>query len=307
MTGLTRSIKAPIPEITEACWHLAAAVDAHVGGDAAAAASHFRAADCRAVWGWVNPAWSRPDLNVRIKTPVGDSAIIPKPLRDPDRGIVRAVKKQVLDRDGFRCRYCGIPVVSADVRKLARKLYPDAVRWVEGDPSRQHAGFQCLWLQYDHVVPHSHGGRSTPENVVISCALCNFGKDRYTLAQLGLEDPRLRPPEPTDWDGLERLLAFWAQAKNRTGKSTAANLITTVSGSDPASTRSGFFIPGAWINKGYVYTAPIAGKARWFAIGSEIHAEPVVQDEVEGVRLICSIAVFERRGMPLPTPYRMVR
>ena len=115
------------------------------------------------------------------------------------------IRDEVLRRGGYRCRYCGIPVVHADIRKTASRLYPEAVVWDSRDPARQHAGFQCLWLQFDHVVPHSHGGRSTPDNVVISCALCNFGKDRFTLRQLDLEDPRSREPDPMDYDGLERL------------------------------------------------------------------------------------------------------
>ncbi|MEI6536720.1 MAG: DUF6508 domain-containing protein, partial [Verrucomicrobiaceae bacterium] len=42
---------------------------------------------------------------------------------------------------------------------------------------------------------------------VVSCAVCNFGKDKHTLRQLDLIDPRDRPPVPTDFDGLERFRA----------------------------------------------------------------------------------------------------
>ncbi|WP_371933304.1 hypothetical protein [Ruegeria discodermiae] len=54
-------------------------------------------------------------------------------------------------------------------------------------------------------MPHSHGGLSDAENVVVSCALCNFGKHGFTLRQLGVSDPRLREPISVAWDGLERL------------------------------------------------------------------------------------------------------
>jgi hypothetical protein len=51
---------------------------------------------------------------------------------------------------------------------------------------------------------HSRGGRSSESNVVVTCALCNFGKDKYTLRQLDVADPRLTEPVPCEWDGLER-------------------------------------------------------------------------------------------------------
>lgn len=51
----------------------------------------------------------------------------------------------ILQRDGFRCRYCGAT--------------PD------------HTG-----LHVDHVVPISEGGPDTLDNMVASCADCNLGK-----------------------------------------------------------------------------------------------------------------------------------
>jgi 5-methylcytosine-specific restriction endonuclease McrA len=200
---MKRSIKEPIPEIFHTWDFLNQAVDAHLAGDGPRAEVLFRMADMRAVWEWVNPAWTRPKLNVVDFTPSDDTQTVPKDLRDPDRNIVLAIKTAVLQRDGYRCRYCGIPVVPAAIRKLAHRLYPDAVPW-DRDPAKEHAGFMCLWLQFDHVVPHSHGGRSTVDNVVIACAVCNFGKDEYTLRQLDVADPRLTPPISSAWDGLER-------------------------------------------------------------------------------------------------------
>lgn len=161
----------------------------------------------RPVWDWVHRDWKRPDWNVVVQSPLGDTQEVSKDLRDPDRDIASSIKATVLQRDGYQCRYCGIPVVHADIRKLAHRLYPDAVPWHPHDPDKQHAGFACLWLQFDHVVPHSHGGRSSLDNVVVSCALCNFGKDKYTLRQLDVAGPRQVPPVPTAWDGLERFRA----------------------------------------------------------------------------------------------------
>ena len=205
---LRRSIKEPIPAIFHAWDLLSQAVDAHLGGDHPAAEALFRKANLSEVWRWTNPAWgpSPRDLrgNVRFWKPDNDSRSVPEAARDPQRDATQAVKAAVLARDGYRCRYCGIPVVHADIRKIAQKIYPDAIPWNRRE-DEQHAAFQCLWLQYDHVVPHSHGGSSSEDNIVITCALCNYGKDSFTLKQLGISDPRQRPPERVSWDGLERL------------------------------------------------------------------------------------------------------
>ncbi len=64
-----------------------------------------------------------------------------------------------------------------------------------------------MWLQNDHIIPHSRGGHTTLDNMVITCAPCNFGRMEYTLAEVGLADPRDRPPVISDWDGLEALVA----------------------------------------------------------------------------------------------------
>ena len=200
-------IKDPIPAISVARDRLVAAAEAHLVGDSEAAQRNFKAADTLAVFFWLNPCWYDVEKNVVDAAPEGDSCVIPREERDLDRGIASSVRREVLARDGYRCRYCGLPVIDASIRKIAHRLYPEAVPWDSRDLRRQHAGFAALWLQYDHVVPHSHGGRSDIENVVIACALCNFGKHGYTLRQLGISDPRDRPPVQTEWDGLERLRA----------------------------------------------------------------------------------------------------
>ena len=201
---MKRSIKEPIPQIFQTWDFLNQAVDAHLAGDMQLAEKIFKKADMRAVWEWLNPGWTRPDLNVVVPAPPADTQKVSKNLRDPDRVIALSTRFAVLQRDGYRCRYCGIPVVHADIRKLAHRIYPDAVPWEQYNVTKQHAGFACLWLQFDHVVPHSHGGRSSPDNVVVSCALCNYGNDKYTLRQLDVTNPCHTPPVLSAWDGLER-------------------------------------------------------------------------------------------------------
>lgn len=64
---------------------------------------------------------------------------------------------QVLERDGFRCRYCG----------------------TSGSAGELHV---------DHVMPVSRGGSDDMNNLVASCHACNLGKGALLLK--GGVDPR---------------------------------------------------------------------------------------------------------------------
>ena len=121
------------------------------------------------------------------------------------------MKRALIARDGHHCRLCGIPLVRPEVRKLLNSLYPEAARWTSINAPDQHRGLQVLWLQYDHVIVHSRGGLTSMDNLVVACAACNYGRDKYMMAQVGLRDPRIHPRLPqwhgaATWDGLERLL-----------------------------------------------------------------------------------------------------
>ena len=292
---MRRCIKEPIPEIFAAWEAMSEAVEEHLKGNHERAEALFRQANSKTVWEWLNPAWDRPEDHVIEKKPPGDTSSVPNNQRDPDRDVAPNVRAAVLERDGYRCRYCGIPVVHADIRKIAARLYLSAVVW-DRDPSKRHAGFQCMWLQFDHVVPHSHGGRSTPDNVVISCALCNYGKFNSTLRQLHLEDPRLREPEHiTGYDGLERL----RNAKIPTPRSTNVKKpVEHASGGDLQHAELvRYFILGAWISAGYLFTPVIDGKERWFKLADDVRAEPAVRGGIEGCVLTCQPELLFRRGI----------
>jgi 5-methylcytosine-specific restriction endonuclease McrA len=61
-----------------------------------------------------------------------------------------------------------------------------------------------MWVQFDHLLPHCRGGDNSLDNMVITCAPCNFGRMQYTLDEVGLINPLTREPVRTSWDGLER-------------------------------------------------------------------------------------------------------
>ncbi len=61
-----------------------------------------------------------------------------------------------------------------------------------------------MWVQYDHIVAHARGGDNSIDNMVITCAPCNYAKWNYLCEEIGLIDPRTREPMRSTWDGLER-------------------------------------------------------------------------------------------------------
>lgn len=201
-------LREPIAELFAAAARLDRAVGAHLAGDEVRAAKWLKLADSTAARDYIESMWGArsrwPEQTHYLRLRVVDDL---PPETPEQRGlkVSTAMKRTVVARDGFLCRYCGLPVVPASVRTALTKLYPAAVSWGSTNPS-QHAAFQALWLQYDHVEPLARGGANTPENVVVSCAGCNFMKWNYTLAELGLEDPRGRDVVTSCWDGCTRLI-----------------------------------------------------------------------------------------------------
>jgi len=68
---------------------------------------------------------------------------------------VKFSKINVLTRDGFKCQYCG---KKGSIEEL----------------------------NYDHVVPRSHGGKTVWENIVTACYGCNSRKADRTPEQAGM-------------------------------------------------------------------------------------------------------------------------
>lgn len=77
---------------------------------------------------------------------------------------VRFSRKNIFERDGWTCQYCGTRPPS----KTA------ALNWMKENA-----------LNLDHVVPRSKGGKTTWNNVVTSCYKCNSKKGSRTLKEMG--------------------------------------------------------------------------------------------------------------------------
>ncbi len=132
-------------------------------------------------------------------------------VRNPPTPLIASVLK----RDHYHCRYCELPVIPRPIfTAFACVVGASAFRF--GRPNLERHGAALMsWAQFDHVVPYSQRGATDMSNVVTSCWACNFGKDSYEPAQIGITDPRLRKPLAADWDGLLSLLpALRSHASN---------------------------------------------------------------------------------------------
>lgn len=116
------------------------------------------------------------------------------------------LKRRVYGRDHYHCRYCGLPTIAAEARKMLQRVVgPVALPWGKTNDT-QHGLALAARTEYDHVIPMRVGGPNDESNLVTACASCNYGKYDYTLEELGLDDPRTRPPVDVSWDGLTSLI-----------------------------------------------------------------------------------------------------
>ena len=195
-------LRYPIPEIAEAALLLESAVHTHLNGHAKLAHALIRDTNLPVIREWTESLWgsNRPHVQYR---PVQDAPpSIPKEQRVKLRMPTTAEKNTLHERDGFHCRFCGIPLIRKEIRERIKKAYPEALSWGSKNID-QHAAFQAMWLQYDHLLPHARGGDNNLDNIVITCAPCNFGRMNWTLEEVSLIDPRTRQPVQSAWTGLE--------------------------------------------------------------------------------------------------------
>ena len=204
-TSLKKCIREPIPEIAQAARYLNDAVTAHLSGDNRKAARLIEKSDMPIIREWTESIWGARSPHIKFRTVQDAPPILTKNNRIKVRMPSKLGMHTLHNRDGFHCRFCEIHVIRKQVRQTLNKLYPEVVSWGRKN-SEQHAALQAMWLQYDHVLPHSRGGNNELSNVVITCAPCNFGRMDNLVEEIGIIDPRTRSPVTTDWDGLERLL-----------------------------------------------------------------------------------------------------
>lgn len=202
----------PILDLREVAILLDSAADAHLAGDRGRADTLLRKANRPAVRAWTESLWgsrrANPDqwLYRRVRKVINSPPRLPEKERVPERKPNAAQRSAIIAAYGRHCVFCAIPLIRKEIRFAFHILYPEAVPWGSTNSS-QHAAFQALWLQFDHLLPHSRGGDNSLSNVIVTCAGCNFGRGDNTLEELGLIDPRSNAFPKSEWDGLERVLA----------------------------------------------------------------------------------------------------
>jgi len=125
------------------------------------------------------------------------------------------LENQIIQDQGFHCRYCGIRVVPnkqlVQLQKIVGyEILPNRSR---KEKRTQNTDVHGIWLltraAVDHVEPVAQGGQDVNrvENLVACCWSCNYGKWKYTLKDLKLDNPLCRSAKKTDWLGLTDLLS----------------------------------------------------------------------------------------------------
>jgi len=211
----------PIAELTVAADLLAAAADSLLACNETQARSYIEAANIPTLRAYTRSIASQTTREIhRLRDFPEIRSTIPIVTSGPRQPSPASARK-IYRRDGFRCRYCGCRIVSPQAQSVISKLLPGAVQWGPLD-TQLNAAFYTLKGVLDHVVPYAHGGTSEPDNVVASCQPCNYGKGKFLIQQVGLSDPRLRPPKVDEWDGLLRVLSLSPTKSNPKIKSVQA-------------------------------------------------------------------------------------
>ncbi len=207
-----KCLRSPIPEIFEAAKLLDRAVTHHLLGNHDETADLILQTDRDDIRDFTESLWGsrskNPDQQTYIRwRPVSG---LPEPATmdlDRKRKPNRTDEDAVIARWGRHCVFCGVPLIRNAVPRALQTLYPDLLIWRSNRNADQHAAFQLMWMQFDHVVPHCRAGRTDIENIVVTCSPCNYGKGDWMIEELGLVDPRSRPGVRTSWDGLERMFS----------------------------------------------------------------------------------------------------
>ena len=202
--ALRTCLHMPIPEYEVAAEILSEAADAMLTGDLDLARDLVRRADISVLFEHAHVVMHKMDPRIQRKRPIKVSAA--KPAKVASRMPSANVTKALFARDGYRCRFCGCRVVLPGVRKIMSATLPGAIPWGQKKADYSHGAFYAMSASLDHVVPHSAGGTNEEENLVTACWTCQFGRDHFLLEEVGLLDPRARPPVNDGWDGLGRLL-----------------------------------------------------------------------------------------------------
>jgi len=205
MLKIRRCFRTPVPEIFESAELLKRALNFHLIDKPLKAKELLLEADKPKIREWTESIWGANSKFVKIHQVKNPKPRLIKNERIEVRMPNKKTKSNLIIRDGYNCVFCKIPLIRTEVRNKFNKLYPNEVIWGRKNVE-QHSAFQAMWLQYDHLVPHSRGGDNSIENLILTCAPCNFGRMENTVEEVGLINPFTIERVKTEWNGLEGIL-----------------------------------------------------------------------------------------------------
>jgi len=206
-TAVRQSLREPIPELELAAKLLDAAVDALISGHTDLARQLVGAANLPEIRKYAVSIVGKmsPEIHRSVKRPTP----LPYSERDATRMPPQREQEIVFARDGWRCRFCGVKVISRAARSILTKLFPVEAPWPTAEFER-HSALYALASSLDHIQPHGRGGRNEAANFVTACYCCQFGRGEWTLDEVEVDDPTKRAPIIDSWDGLSRIVR-WAK------------------------------------------------------------------------------------------------
>lgn len=200
---MRNSFLPPIPEIEQGVEHLKCAMDALLANEIEVARSFVVKADLPVISEFYMRIAGKTDpiIHYQSKQPKSLSKEIRSKIRMP------SAKEELLvfRRDGWRCRFCGTRVIYRKARKIFLSTFPVETHWVSSEFKR-HSTLHAQAASLDHILPHSRGGGSEELNLVTACGPCQFGRGKWTLEEVGFNNPLDRPPRIDNWNGLEELI-----------------------------------------------------------------------------------------------------
>ncbi len=107
---------------------------------------------------------------------------------------------ELFSNDNYRCRYCGTPIVGDRKQFVAlseRLAMPELV--VTGGNEARHGLYLTFRGSHDHLVPLAEGGTNDMENLLTACWPCQFGKYKFSLLDVGLNEPLDAYPPIEGW------------------------------------------------------------------------------------------------------------
>ena len=185
-------MKQPPDELHRAAFLVKGAADALMNGNLAAAEELILQADIPEIYEHLQCLWGRTDPEIHMYREILDAP--PRVREIKERMPAKAQKKMIYERDGWHCRFCASRVIVPEALEILRKSLA-SVRWGSRDIDKNSA-FLALKAVVDHVLPHSRGGDNSLSNLVTTCRPCNYARSYWTLDEVGLSDPRGRPPLP---------------------------------------------------------------------------------------------------------------